>query len=207
MLVYEEGGHFKPHRDTEKADGMFATLIVQFPSDFTGGELVVRHRGAERICDMGAKDQSNKHQFYFAALYADCEHEVRQITSGHRLVLTYSLCWADKKGSPTPAPPPMDSAVALAEALKSFHGPGCLLLEHQYTASCLAKYGLMALKGRDRVWAAALECASWLLERDGAGGLELCIAKATREVVDLPLSAPQSRLCPTLSVLCMLHRL
>jgi len=41
MLVYKKGGHFKIHRDTEKEAGMFATLIVQLPSRYSGGELVV----------------------------------------------------------------------------------------------------------------------------------------------------------------------
>ena len=32
LLVYETGGLFRPHRDTEKADGMFGTLVVVLPS-------------------------------------------------------------------------------------------------------------------------------------------------------------------------------
>ncbi|ETI35849.1 hypothetical protein F441_17769 [Phytophthora nicotianae CJ01A1] len=32
MLVYGEGGHFVKHQDTEKEDGMVATLVVQLPS-------------------------------------------------------------------------------------------------------------------------------------------------------------------------------
>ena len=40
MLLYEAGGHFKKHRDTEKEEDMFATLIVQLPSKYSGGELV-----------------------------------------------------------------------------------------------------------------------------------------------------------------------
>ena len=39
LLLYEPGGHFKPHQDTEKHQGMFGTLIVQLPSEFTGGDL------------------------------------------------------------------------------------------------------------------------------------------------------------------------
>ncbi len=34
------------HRDTEKAPGMFATLIVTLPSLHAGGELVLRQRAA-----------------------------------------------------------------------------------------------------------------------------------------------------------------
>ena len=42
LLLYEEGGFFKTHRDTEKAPGMFATLVIMLPSDHEGGEVVVR---------------------------------------------------------------------------------------------------------------------------------------------------------------------
>ena len=52
MLVYEPGQFFLSHRDTEKAPGMFATLIVVLPSIYTGGELVVRHQREETECDL-----------------------------------------------------------------------------------------------------------------------------------------------------------
>lgn len=32
MLLYEEGAHFKPHKDTEKAPGMFAILAICLPT-------------------------------------------------------------------------------------------------------------------------------------------------------------------------------
>lgn len=32
LLLYQEGDHFVPHRDTEKADGMFATMTILLPS-------------------------------------------------------------------------------------------------------------------------------------------------------------------------------
>jgi hypothetical protein len=46
LLLYVPGDHFVSHVDTSKSDGMFGTLVVQLPSQFTGGELVVRHAGA-----------------------------------------------------------------------------------------------------------------------------------------------------------------
>jgi len=46
--LYEEGAHFKPHRDSEKAPGMFATLAICLPSQFEGGELVLEF-GEERL--------------------------------------------------------------------------------------------------------------------------------------------------------------
>ncbi|KAE9011466.1 hypothetical protein PF006_g9904 [Phytophthora fragariae] len=39
LLVYGEGGHFLKHQDTEKKDGMIATLVVQPPSLHEGGDL------------------------------------------------------------------------------------------------------------------------------------------------------------------------
>jgi hypothetical protein len=187
LLMYEEGGHFEPHRDTEKAQGMFATLIVQFPSDFAGGDLVVRHLGTERTFGMGSEDGSRQQGFHYVAMYADCEHELRQITAGHRLVAAYSLCWASDEAPP--APPSADIPLGLANAFKSFRGQGGLLLEHQYTMSSLARHGLRALKGHDRAIAAALLTASALMGEDG---LELTVARATRVVEDHPDSNPWS---------------
>ena len=34
LLLYEPGSHFKPHRDSEKAAGMFATLTIMLPSSY-----------------------------------------------------------------------------------------------------------------------------------------------------------------------------
>lgn len=48
LLLYEEGAHFKPHRDSEKAPGMFATLAICLPSQFEGGDLVLEF-GEERL--------------------------------------------------------------------------------------------------------------------------------------------------------------
>ena len=45
VLLYEEGGHFTPHTDTEKDEGMFASLVIQLPSSFKGGDVRVSHQG------------------------------------------------------------------------------------------------------------------------------------------------------------------
>lgn len=116
IFLYEQGGHFKPHKDTEKEEGMFGTMVVQFPSDFTGGEFIVRHCGVERVFDSGAKDNSACYQFHYTAHYADCEHEIKPILSGARLVAVYSLSWKGN-GAP-PNPQSIDTAVQLVQHLK-----------------------------------------------------------------------------------------
>lgn len=88
LLVYEDGGFFKSHRDTEKAQGMFGTLVVVLPSPHEGGELIVRHAGREVRADLGATEAS---EIRYAAFYADCEHEVLPIRRGHRVCLVFNL--------------------------------------------------------------------------------------------------------------------
>jgi hypothetical protein len=100
LLIYDQGSFFVSHRDTEKAPGMFATLVVVLPSVSTGGELVVQHKGREVSLDLHCDEPS---EAVFAAFYADCLHEVLPVTSGCRLTLVYNLL--RKKKGPKPEPP------------------------------------------------------------------------------------------------------
>src|SRR6185369_16157724 len=88
LLLYDQGSYFKAHRDTEKSEGMFGTLVVVLPAEHRGGELVIRHAGRETIVDLSGGEPS---ELAFAAFYADCEHEVRAITEGNRVCLVYNL--------------------------------------------------------------------------------------------------------------------
>jgi hypothetical protein len=99
LLVYDEGSFFVSHRDTEKTDEMFATLVVVLPSNYTGGELLVRHRDREVVFDLHCPDPS---QAAFAAFYADCVHEVLPVTSGCRLTLIYTLSRQEPGDRPRP---------------------------------------------------------------------------------------------------------
>ena len=87
LLVYDEGSFFVGHRDTEKAKGMFATLVIVLPSIFSGGDLIVRHKEREKRFALQGSDPS---EAAFAAFYADCVHEVSPVTSGCRLTLISS---------------------------------------------------------------------------------------------------------------------
>jgi 2OG-Fe(II) oxygenase superfamily len=151
LLVYEEGGFFLPHRDTEKTDGMFGTLAIVLPSVHCGGELVIRHAGREVTVDLSNPETS---ELTFAAFYADCEHAIKPITQGSRVCLTYNLLQrrTGEKNKPITAPL-YDSEADRAEAIleqtfKKSDAPAKLawLLEHQYSPVGLSFSGL---KGRD----------------------------------------------------------
>lgn len=100
LLLYEEGSFFKPHRDSEKVEGMFGTLVVVLPSRFTGGELVIMHKGGTESFDQAA---SSSFGSQYAAFYADCKHELKAVTSGHRLCLVYNLVKVGAGPRPTAA--------------------------------------------------------------------------------------------------------
>ncbi|KAA1473716.1 hypothetical protein DENSPDRAFT_823200 [Dentipellis sp. KUC8613] len=88
LLLYETGSHFLPHVDTEKADGMFATIIIVLPSAFTGGAAHLSHGALSAIYDTAPSSQ-----LYTSVLawYTDVQHEIKPITSGYRLALSYNL--------------------------------------------------------------------------------------------------------------------
>ncbi len=164
LLVYDEGSFFVDHRDTEKAPGMFATLVVVLPSIYTGGELLVHHRDREARLELSCPEPSDA---AFAAFYADCVHEVLPITSGCRLALVYNLL-RPGKGQQL-EPPSYDSEQARVaarlqqwiEAKKSADddSPEKLVypLEHAYTQ---AELSFEALKGEDAAIAPVLVAAA-----------------------------------------------
>ncbi|KAL3894457.1 MAG: hypothetical protein SGARI_007735 [Bacillariaceae sp.] len=95
MLLHETGGIFKTptHKDdSEKEHGMFATLVVQLPSIFTGGALVVKHnnKDAARTFPMDTPSIA-PYSCQYVAHCADCDHEILPVESGHRLTLTRAL--------------------------------------------------------------------------------------------------------------------
>ncbi|KAI0595483.1 hypothetical protein F4775DRAFT_569220, partial [Biscogniauxia sp. FL1348] len=85
-------GFFKAHVDTPRSETQFGSLVVSLPCHHEGGQLVVRHAGHSVTYDWStSKAQKEVAQCQWAAFYSDCEHEVLELTEGHRLTLTYNL--------------------------------------------------------------------------------------------------------------------
>jgi hypothetical protein len=160
LLVYDEGGFFKPHRDTEKTEGMFGTLVIVLPSEHRGGELVIRHAGREVAVNLVAEEVS---ELKFAAFYADCQHEVRPITKGNRVCLVYNLIQRQSQEKPLTAPlydaETASAAKLLDRAFADSAAPAKLawLLEHEYSPAGLSFTGL---KGADSALAKVLRAAA-----------------------------------------------
>lgn len=161
LLVYGPGQFFAVHQDSEKADGMLGTLVVTLPSRFTGGEFVVSHQGKT------LRTRSSASRLGMVAFYADCDHEVRPVKQGYRVVLTYNLLVHGDAQTVVSA----QDVIALAAAVRTFwHTPISprwtgdtdreppdrlvYLLDHQYTPSGLS---WARLKAADATRAAALQ--------------------------------------------------
>jgi hypothetical protein len=154
LLIYEEGDFFLAHKDSEKEKGMFGTLIIGLPSKHTGGELLVRFDGREEIIDFS--EPSSQYEIPYAAFYADCEHEIKPITSGYRVCLVYNL--VQTKGKDKIQLSHLDGYVErLTSILKTCEEdkniPKIVLLGHQYTPS---NFTMQSLKFNDRPKAEAL---------------------------------------------------
>jgi 2OG-Fe(II) oxygenase superfamily len=158
LLIYEEGDFFLAHKDSEKEKGMFGTLIVGLPSKHTGGELLVRFDGMEVSVDFS--ELAGQYKMPYVAFYADCEHEIKPITSGYRVCLVYNL--VQTKGKEKILLEPLSQHIEdLSKILKTCEEdndiPKIVLLGHQYTPS---NFTMEGLKLNDRPKAEALMAAA-----------------------------------------------
>ena len=172
MLVYGEGQFFLPHQDSEKDDSMLASLVISLPAAHAGGELVVDDGGVERVF------RGDPNDITLVAFYADRRHEVRPVTSGHRITLTFNLL---VEAEPSNEP---SADVDLVTLLREYFaipvepkygiGPAevpqrlVLLLDHEYSQNGLS---LRGLKGRDALWASRLISAAEALDHEAMLGL------------------------------------
>lgn len=154
FLIYEEGGHFARHKDTEKGKDMFGSLIIYLPSEYTGGELVVEFEKDEVVVDFS---RISPYEIGYAAFYADCDHEVKPVRSGYRVCLTYNL-YLDKSEHKVDLVSVRNASIGVERALKAStenhpHSPVIVLLDHQYTP---ANFSINHLKLNDRLKAEVL---------------------------------------------------
>ena len=82
------------------------SLVVCLPSQFEGGNLVIRHDSGQEIdFDWGPASSS---KFQWAAFHSCCEHKVKAISKGHRVTLTFNLYVTDSMQGMTRLDPIID---------------------------------------------------------------------------------------------------
>ncbi|XP_038068210.1 uncharacterized protein LOC119737727 [Patiria miniata] len=91
LNVYSTGGFFSAHVDTPvDAAQMIGTVVVCLPCQHTGGELIVKHKGAKKEF-LFANLSADQAKVQWAAFYSDCVHEILPVKSGHRITVTYNV--------------------------------------------------------------------------------------------------------------------
>ena len=138
---------------------MFGTLVIQLPSNYSGGKLIVYHQGKKFEFDYSGLDCCSN--CYFTSFYANCQHEVEKVTKGYRLCLIYNLMYQGLDECPTPADNQAQVS-AIVSAMKKWQEdielddcPEMMtyLLEHKY---CEASLSFRLLKNGDRAVADVL---------------------------------------------------
>lgn len=167
LNMYQTGGHFQRHVDTPTHDASLylGTVIVCLPAAHEGGDLIVRHHGKQHTFKFDALSRDSN-QVQWAAFFGDCEHEVKQVTSGTRIVLSYSILRHPSMTDPQGHLGGLVSAQLtksdahqgqVAELLDKAHeymcesiGDSCvgIFMSHMYTGTGLRPDGL---KGADRL--------------------------------------------------------
>ncbi len=160
LLVYEKGGFFLPHKDSEKAPGMFGTLVIGLPSAHTGGSLRIEFGGEEQQISFA---EAGKYSLPYAAFFADCTHEIRPVELGYRVCLVYNLRFADPADTPGLESSWDEETRALTQALAELAQqkepvfPQVYVFEHAYTET---NFEADQLKGHDRARAKVLRQAA-----------------------------------------------
>jgi hypothetical protein len=181
MLVYGPGQFFAPHQDSERADDMVGSLVVELPSRHEGGALVVQHHREKKVFRGAAREPKD---LSLLAFYADCHHEVKPVDAGYRITLTYHLLYRGAAEARAPLHrPAVDRLAASVKAyfskpVASPYGTSAperpdrliYLLDHEYTQKSL---GWNRLKNADRLRVEALrqvaerlECEAYLALAD-----------------------------------------
>ena len=138
----------------------------------------MKHAKREHIFDFSGLKGSTG--FHYAALYADCQHELCTVTRGHRLCLVYNLMHA----GPGYCPAPIDNTLLVKRAVEAMKGwiehpcsyPPMIAipLAHKY---CEASLSFACLKNTDRAKADLLRMVNQEVPFD----LFLCIVKIAQQ--------------------------
>ncbi|KIK19542.1 hypothetical protein PISMIDRAFT_107364 [Pisolithus microcarpus 441] len=169
LNVYGKDSFFKAHKDTPRGETMFGSLVVVFPTPHQGGEFVLRQDDHEWVVDFAKmiSDSAEKPCVGYIAFFSDVEHEVRIVTAGHRVTLTYNLYFIPEKQAIPVISSPAPYEQRLRELLHTLLTNPDLLpeggylgfgLRHQYPVQTHMKVKRLqkCLKGNDATLARVL---------------------------------------------------
>ncbi|KAJ3119011.1 hypothetical protein HDU96_003186 [Phlyctochytrium bullatum] len=148
---------FREHLDNDDDALMVATLVVQLPSFYKGGQLVLQYGdGTENVFGLGtlksAKSPCMNHCTVHAAA---AEHRIADITEGYCLVLVYSV-YLPRIDENIPVSTEQ-KRILIDKELKTLKTTFWLPLKHVYDNKSFLQEGIEVLKGIDQGRAALLD--------------------------------------------------
>ncbi|KAL4161630.1 hypothetical protein PRNP1_002182 [Phytophthora ramorum] len=183
LVVHGPGAKMRKQQKT-KEDGVVATLVVQLPSEHSGGDLVVyRGRDVEFRHDFGVQKGVAAYLPHYAAYFADAPCARVEVISGFQLMLTYALSLPVEMKYLEGAKGDIPLSDELAEVLKEVEPEDeCfgLLLESEYSEITILSKGAGALTEMDNTRYRALLEANSLVPEDKA--MVFYIAQLARKV-------------------------
>lgn len=151
LNLYKMNSHIKKHREKIPHKRVFAKIVVQLPSVYTGGDLIVYNPdGSKTTHDFGKSKKRTELALHYATYYTGAEHEMLAVSSGYRLALIYSLYSSDGDQFTTMRD---DGDIVkcreILNGLKSSMNTIGIMLEQKYTLALFNENGVEALKGVD----------------------------------------------------------
>ena len=88
----ETASHYESRANNLCSREMLGTLVIRLPTDFAGGTLIVHHNGQVVEFEWStARKRDNSNRIYWVAIFNDAEYDIRAVTSGYCLTLTYNI--------------------------------------------------------------------------------------------------------------------
>eukprot|EP01083_Nonionella_stella_P167464 562886_1 len=88
MIIYQTGDFFNEHKDTFRGSGHIGTLLLFLPTQFEGGEFVLKY---DEKLQHQFKVNQNTRNIEYVAFYGDIIHQVLPVTSGYRICIAFNL--------------------------------------------------------------------------------------------------------------------
>ena len=128
--------------------GAFATLLVQLPSQFTGGSFTIHSRNGH-LRDVTLEKEHAPYVCSYLMYYNECQPIVRPVQSGYALMLQYTLFF---DGPRVPRISNMEY-LGVHSVLKHFSLEETLFalpLKHSYNKETIEDHGSLCLRGSDQ---------------------------------------------------------
>jgi hypothetical protein len=145
-IILNEGsrGRSKQHH-FDASNGELANLIVQLPSVYTGGNMIIHDKSHQTIYDFGQSEGKSQFSYHYVAFNSNVDFELQPLKSGSRILLFYSFITPFKVNL-------RDKNLNLIQTMSELAQPNVKIaieLEEKYNLAAFDGKGLSKLQGVD----------------------------------------------------------